>query len=193
MLSALPLDRKLIGISALLCALLSQGTAGCSSGSAQAEFDRQMQVCERAEDGGLLAAAAKACGAALAIVEKQAGAADQISELSYRVGRLERQQRNFVQAETLVRRSLALEEAAGAPGPIAARLVELSFSLAGQSRWAEGTQVLERASAATDLLVGEERRAAANAFRAFALRLTTMGETARAERFIREAERLTAS
>jgi len=182
---------NLTKITALVVLLPVLATGGCESRNARVEFDRQIQVCALAEDNGVLDAAVDACGAALTIAEQQGYPTEQISDLLFRLSRLERQRRNFQKAETFVSRSLALEEGAGESVAIAARLVELSLSLAGQSRWLDGAQVLERAAPVAGELAGEERKTAANAYRAFAVRLGTMGHTERAEQFNAEAEKLT--
>jgi tetratricopeptide (TPR) repeat protein len=149
-----------------------------------------LELCDLAEESGILESAVNACGAALRIVEEGGYPASEVSELSYRLGRLERQRRNFVTAEELVLRSMAFPEETGDRPATAARLVELSFSLAGQGRWSDGAEVLERALPLTDALGEKERRAAANAFRAFGLRLARMGRGGQAEQFLAQAAKL---
>ena len=170
--------------------LILVGVGGCESNPSRDELARQLSLCDLAEDNGITDAAVNACGAALRIVEKGGYPANQVSELSYRLGRLERQRRNFVTAEELVLRSMAFPEETGDRSATAARLVELSFSLAGQGRWPDGSEVLERALPLTDALGEKERRAAANAFRAFGLRLARMDRERQAERFLAQAEKL---
>lgn len=173
----------------VLSAILILGLGGC----ARKEFDRQVEICSVAEHNGLLEPAVEACGAALAIAEEHDYAPKLISGLLYRLGRLERQRGQFGQAETLVKRSLALEERSGEQGAVASRLVELSLSLAGQGRWLDGAQLLERASPLVDDLTGDDRRAAANAFMGFSVRLGRMGHSGQAERFQARAQELTGS
>lgn len=162
-------------------------------GCARKEFDRQIEICSVAEDNGLLEPAVEACGAALAIAEEHGYAPDLISGLVYRLGSLQRQRGKFKEAETLVRRSLALEEQAGEQGSVATRLFELSHSVAGQGRWLEGAELLERAAPLAVDLTGDERKAAANAFRGFSVWLARMGHTEQAERFKAMAQELAES
>ena len=161
---------------------------GCDT--AKDEFDRWLKTCTAAENNGILESAQQGCQAALTIAEKEGYPPAEISALLYRLGRIERQRDEFAEAETLVRRSLAIEEQTGDQTAIALRLIELSLSLAGQGRWEDGTQVRERASPLVGDLVGSDRKAAASAFRGFSLGLGALGETALAERFQAEAEQL---
>ncbi len=185
--------RLMMKYHALIVFLLVSGLGGCDYRSAREEFDRQIEVCTAGERNGLLEAAVNACSAALAIAEEHAYAPELISGLLYRLGRLERQRGRFQEAEVLVRRSLALEEQPGAPGAVASRLVELSLSLAGQGRWPEGAQLLERAAPLVNDLTGKERDAAANAFRAFSVRLEKLGRTEQAKEFKAKAKELVGS
>jgi len=181
---------QLMKINILLVLLLVLGLGGCDYRSARNNFDRQIEVCSVAERNGLLAAAMQACMAALAIAEEQAYAPGLISGLLYRLGRLERQRGRFIEAEALTRRSLAIEEQSGEQGSVASRLIELSLSAAGQDRWQDGAQLLERASPLAGGLIGEERRVAANAFRMFSIRLGMLGHTEQAEHFKVKAQEL---
>ncbi len=173
--------------------LLLLGLGGCDYHSARDEFDRQIEVCTAGERNGVLDVAVEACGAALAIAEENAYAPDLMSGLLFRLGRLERQRGRFEEAEALVRSSLELEEQSGKTAAIAVRLVELSLSLAGQGRWMDGAESLEQVAPSMDDLTGKDRQAAANAFRAFGMRLGKMGHTAQAEEFKARAEELTGS
>jgi len=184
---------KLTRTAALIALLPMLGAGGCESRNARIEFDRHIQVCALAEDNGVLDAAVDACGAALTIAEQYEYPPQRISDLLFRLGRLERQRGNFLDAEALVRRSLALEEGPGESAATAARLVELALNLAGQSRWLDGAQALERASPLAGQLAGRDRTAAANAFRAYGRRLREMGHTSLADQFNAAAEKLAAS
>jgi tetratricopeptide (TPR) repeat protein len=177
----------------LLLCLLVLGLTSCDYHSARDEYDRQIDICTLAEKSGLLAPAVDACGAALAIAEEKEYEQDLISGLLYRLGRLERQRGNFQEAQRLVERSLALEEQKGDQVAVAVRLVELSLSLAGQGRWTDGAQLLERAAPLTGDLTGDERQAAANIFRSFSRRLARQGQTAQAEQFKAKADELAGS
>jgi tetratricopeptide (TPR) repeat protein len=175
----------------LLALLLVLELGGCDYRSARDEIDRQIEVCSVAESHGLLDAAVQACTVALAIAEEQTYAPDLLSGLLYRLGRLERQRGKFTEAEALTKRSLVLEEKSGDQDAVASRLVELSLSAAGQGRWPDGVQLLERALPLVDDLTGQDRKAAANIFRVFSMRLGGMGQTAQAKQFKTKAEQLT--
>jgi hypothetical protein len=161
---------------------------GCNT--AKDEFDRWLKYCTVAEDNGILESAQQGCQTALTIAEKEGYPPAEISALLYRLGRIERQRNEFTEAETLMRRSLAIEEQTGDQVAVALRLIELSLSLAGQERWADGAQLLERASPLVGNLAGKDRKAAAGAFRGFGIRLGALGETALAERFQAKAREL---
>jgi hypothetical protein len=176
--------------SLLVVFLLGSGLPACDYHSARDNFDRQLEVCSAGERNGLLDAAARACGAALAIAEKENHAPEQISDLQYRLGRLERQRGRFREAEVLTRRSLALEEQSGETGAVASRLVELSLCLAGQGRWTDGAQLLASNALLQSDLSSQDREAAANAYRAFGIRLGKMGHVVQAEQFKKRAQEL---
>ena len=165
----------------------------CDHSSPRGDFDRQLEACSLAERNGLLASAVQTCEAALAIAEEQAYPPHLVSPLLYRLGRLERQRGRFQEAETLTKRSLALEEQSGEQAAVASRLVELSLSAAGQGRWLDGAQLLERALPLVGDFTGQDRKAAANAFRVFSLRLGRSGHAVQAERFKAKAQELSGS
>lgn len=177
----------------LILILPALGLGGCDYSGGRGDFDRQLEACSVAERHGLMASAVRACEAALAIAEEQAYPPDLVYRLLYRLGRLERQRGRFQEAEALTRRSLALEEQSGEQGEVASRLVELSPSAAGQGRWPDGAQLLEHAAPLVGDLTGQDRKAAANAFRVFRLRLGRLGHTAQAEHFKARAQELAGS
>lgn len=181
---------RAIKTNTLTILLLVLELGGCDYHSAKNDFDRQIEVCSVAERSGLLSAAEQACGAALAIAEKHDYEHGLISDLLYRLGRLERQQGKFIEAEILTKRSLGIEEQSGEQGSVASRLIELSLSTAGQDRWQDGAQLLERASPMAGGLTGEERKTAANVFRMFSIRLGRQGHTEQAEHFKSKAQEL---
>jgi len=156
--------------------------AACDCGRSRAEYDRQLEICSVAEGNGFVEAAVEACGGALAIADREGYAPDEVSDLSYRLARLERQLTNFERAEELARRSLALAETGGDIRDVALRLVELAPILAGQDRWLDGLQQLDRALPLLAELDSEDRRAAANVFKLFGVRLGMQGYEAEAER-----------
>ena len=151
---------------------------GC--GQHRKEFEQQLEVCAAGERNGVLAAAAEGCGGALEIAKENGYPAGDISDLSYRLGRIERQRGQFEASEALLRASLDFETQSDDAAGIASRLVELSLSLAGQGRWDEGAGLLDRAEPYLAYLEGAERKAAANTLRGYAARL---GDSESASRF----------
>ena len=169
---------RLFTIASLLSVIL---IAGC--GKVQKEFERQLAICTAGENNGVLAAAAEGCGTALDIARENDFPPDEISELTYRLGQIERKRGRFEDAETLLRTSLEFESQLSDPVGVASRLVELSFSLAGQDRWEEGAKLLDRAEPHVRNLDGDERKAAANALRGYAAQLGELGDANGAARF----------
>lgn len=163
--------------AAFVAVLMLTLATGCSDGKAQQEFDRQIQNCSAGELNGVLGAAADACGDALVIAKERNYPSAEISNLSFRLGRIERQRGRFDAAEVLVRASLTFVEKTGDPADEAKRLVELSLVLAGQGRWDEGATLLKRAERSARQLNGGERRAAADAFGGYAARFRKTGDT----------------
>ncbi|RZV38698.1 MAG: tetratricopeptide repeat protein [Chromatiales bacterium] len=154
---------------------------GC--GKTRKEFERQLEICTVGENNGVLAAAAEACGNALDIAQQHEFPPEEVSDLSYRLGLIERQQGNFKEAEVLVRASLDFEVQIADSAGIASRLVELAVSLAGQNRWDEGAELLTRAEAHVQSLAGSERKDAMNALRGYAAQARKQGDSETAERF----------
>ena len=166
-----------IALATLLMATL---LAGCGLGQDRKEFERQLEVCAAGVRNGVLDAAAEGCGGALDIAKENDYPAADISDLSYRLGRIERQRGEFEMSEGLLRESLDFETQSDDAAGIASRLVELSLSLAGQGRWDEGAGLLDRAEPYLAYLEGAERKAAANTLRGYAARL---GDSESASRF----------
>jgi len=173
----------------LLTALaLSLVLGACGGSNAAAEYERQLKACSVAEGNGLLDSAVQACTMALVIAEEQAYAPDQLSGLLFSLGKLERQRGNFKDAESLLQRSLAIEETLGGSTATANRLIELALILAGQDRWQEGSEFLERAMPLLSGLAGQDRKTAANVLRGYGARFEMLGHAESAERF-REVSR----
>jgi hypothetical protein len=164
--------------SFILATLLSVTLiAGC--GKAQKEYERQLEICSAGENNGVLTAAAEGCGNALDIARQNDFPPDDISDLEYRLGQIERKRGRFEAAEALLLASLDFESQISDPVGVASRLVELSFSLAGQDRWEEGAELLDRAEPHD----GDERKAAANALRGYAAQFGKLGDAGAAARF----------
>jgi tetratricopeptide (TPR) repeat protein len=172
---------------------LSLVLGSCNGGNAAAEYERQLKACSLAEGNGLLDSAVLACTMAFTIAEEQAYAPDQLSALLFRLAQLERQRGNFQEAQSLLQRSLAIEDVLGVSAATATRLIELALILAGLDRWLEGAELLEQATPLLSGLTGEERKAAANAFRGYSVRLEMLGYPEPAERFSAVARQLNGS
>ena len=162
--------------------------SGC--GKTRKEYERQLEICTVGEKNGVLTAAAEACGKALDIARQHDYTPEEISDLSYRLGLIERQQGKFEEAEALVQTSLDYELQVGDSAGIASRLVELAVSVAGQNRWRDGAELLTRAEAHVQSLGGSERRDAMHAFRGYAAQLRKLGDSETAARFTSLAEEL---
>jgi len=182
---------KLAAAGLLAALLLVLGLGACGDHGSAAEYARQLQACTLAEGNGLLDSAVQACGKALSIAEEQAYTPEMRSGLLFRMGKLERQRGNFKAAEMLVRQSLAIEENSGRPGTIAKRLVELAVILAGEDRWEDGSEFLQRVTPLLETLAGKDRLAAGNAFRGYSLHLEMLGQTEQATRYMDLARELT--
>ena len=178
--------------STLAAVLLVLLIGGCSGSKADKEFERQLEICSAGEKNGVLETAADACGRALAIAKEREYSPDEISDLSYRLGKIERNRGRFAEAEVLLQASLEFEAQATDPAEMASRLVELSFSLAGQDRWEEGAALLNRAEPHVRGLEGGDRKAAFNAFRGYAAQLGKLGDGETAARFKALADELAA-
>jgi hypothetical protein len=176
--------------AALAAALLATGLVGCSEGKARKEYERQLQICSAGEENGVLGAAADACGAALDIAKNRDYTPTEISDLALRLGRIERQQERFDEAEVLVQESLDLAIWPENSTDVAIRLIELSLILAGQDRWDEGALLLTRVESSVQELSGSERQAAANAYRGYSAQMRKTDSSAVASRFATLASEL---
>lgn len=163
---------------ALLSATL---VAGCGD-SARKDYEHQLEVCTAGELNGVLDAAAEGCGTALNIARENNYLPDDISDLSYRLARIERQRGRFAEAETLLWDSLKFESQISDSAGVASRLVELSLCMAGQDRWEEGVRLLDRAEPYLRSLEGDEREAAVNALRGYAIQLGKLGDAEAVDR-----------
>jgi tetratricopeptide (TPR) repeat protein len=166
--------------SVYLVLLIAVCLAACES---RTGFDRRMEACSTAERNGQLAAAVQACEAALAIAEEGGYPPPLLSGVLYRLARLQRQRAHFDVAEQLLTRSLAFEDQLGPRGAPAPRLLELSLSLAGQNRWGEGAQYLERALLLAGDLDAGQRASLANILKHYSTQLGQAGEPELGARF----------
>ncbi len=168
-------------------------TCACDAGR-RATFDKELEICLAAQRLGDLVTAEPACARALAVAESSDFDPALRSQTLYTLGRIKRQLAKFAEAEQLQRQALLLEEQRDSPDvmEIGRRLIEISINLAGQNRWTDGAQVLERVMPMADALTGKARSDAANVFRQYARRLAGSGQTGLAERFASQAAALQA-
>jgi tetratricopeptide (TPR) repeat protein len=184
----LPTGRALAVLLAAL--MLSLVLGACKDGTSAAEYERQLKACAVAEGNGLLDSAVLACNMALTIAVDELYAPDQLSGLLFRLGKLERQRGNFQEAESLLQRSLAIEVTSDVSTATTIRLVELALILAGQDRWLEGAELMEQTTPSLAGLVGRDRKAAADAFKGYSMRLEMLGYAEPAARFSAVAQEL---
>lgn len=165
---------------------------GCANPLNRATSDNYADTCAAAEQSGRLQVAEEACYRALVNVDWGNLDPELKSQRLYNLGRIKRQLAKFSEAEQLFRESLAIEEKLSAPSDlkIGRRLVELSVSLAGQEKWVEGAQHLERLLPTANQFKGQERSYAAEVLNQFGRRLKTIGQVALAERFVLTAATL---
>lgn len=158
---------------------------GCANPINRATSDNYAETCATAEQNGRLQVAEEACYRALVNVDWGNLGPELKSQRLYNLGRIKRQLAKFSEAEQLFRESLTIEEKLSNPTDpkIGRRLVELSVSLAGQDKWSEGAQYLERALPTAHQFSGQERSYTAEVLKQYGKKLRTMNQTALAERF----------
>lgn len=159
--------------------------AGCANPINRATSDDYAETCSTAEKNGRLQVAEEACYRALVNVDWGNLGPELKSQRLYNLGRIKRQLAKFSEAEQLFKESLAIEEKLSIPtdSKIGRRLVELSVSLAGQDKWTEGAQFLERALSIAPQFSGQERSYTAEVLKQYGKKLRAMNQTALAERF----------
>ena len=144
---------------------------GCGLGENRKEYEHQLQVCSAGVENGVLSAAAEGCGTALTIARENSYPPEEINDLAFRLGQIERMRGRFVEAEELVWPTLKYATSVSDSAGVASRLVELALSMAGQDRWEEGVRLLRRAEPYLGNLEGEERKTAVNTLRGYAAQL----------------------
>lgn len=147
--------------------------SACANPLNRATSDRYADTCATAETNGRLDVAEQACYRALVNVDWGNLGPELKSQRLYNLGRIKRKLSKFGEAEDLFKQSLAIEEKLSSPTDpkIGRRLIELSATLAGQGKWDEGAQYLEKAAPISAQYTGNERSFAALAFSEFAKQL----------------------
>lgn len=157
-----------------------------------ATTDRYSEICSIAEANGRLEVAEEACWLALKNAERGDLGDEPLSEKLYNLARIKRMLSKFDEGEALLVASLAIEEAASdtMTVKIGRRLVELAINLANMDRWDEAADAVDRLLPVAERYEGGERAVVVAVLEEFGRRLIESGDTARGERFLREAARL---
>jgi hypothetical protein len=145
----------------------------CANPVNRVTSDNYAETCATAERDRRLDVAEQACYRALVNVDLGNLGPELKSQRLYNLGRIKRQLSKFGEAEDLFKQSLAIEEkiSPSTDPKIGRRLIELAVSLAGQSKWAEGAQYLEKAAPISSQYARAERSFAALAFAEYAKQL----------------------
>ena len=171
------MNRSHITLLLLIAGLLS----ACEQQRARTTFKEQLEICDRAEASGVPTVAVTACGAALdAAVEFRLADAD-ITTLTLRIGRIERQLGNFVESEAMLQRSMSMVEQAGDKNAVACRQVQLAVTVAGQKRWTDAAVRLLLAGPSMESFSAADRDQALRALHVTAQRLEREGDSLRSE------------
>ena len=159
--------------------------SACANPLNRATSDNYAETCTVAESNGRLDVAEQACYRALVNVDWGNLGPELKSQRLYNLGRIKRRLSKFSEAESLFKESLSIEEKLSGPSgeKIGRRLVELSVSLAGQDKWSEGAQFLDRVLPMTDQFSSDERSNTANVLTQYSKRLRSTNEVTLAERF----------
>jgi tetratricopeptide (TPR) repeat protein len=159
--------------------------SGCANPLNRATSDGYLEECSLAERRGRLAVAEEACSRALTNVDWGNLGPELKSQRLYNLARIKRQLGKFSESEALLKQSIALEE--GSLGmdslKVARRLVELSVSLAGQEKWAEGAEYLVRVIPVANGFSGQERAFTKTAYVEYGKKLRALGLADRAGQF----------
>jgi tetratricopeptide (TPR) repeat protein len=157
-------------------------------------MDADARDCEKAVSIGALDIAEERCQLALGEDDRDILTPAVRSQRLYNLARIKRQLGKYSEAGELLDESLALEATlSGADSPgVTRRLMEMSLVLAGQGRWQQGAQVLERALPLAHQLPDDERASLGNIIRHYTDRLEKNGQAAQATRLEAAAMQLSA-
>jgi hypothetical protein len=162
-------------ISALLSA--------CADSPNQLTSNEYVANCQRAQSNKNLSSAELECG--LALTNNDWGNNPKIkSQRLYNLGLIKQQLGKFSEAELLFKESLQIEEMLASPRKaVGSRLVELSTSLAGQEKWAEGAPHLEKVLPVALQYSKQERARLSQLLLQYHHHLIVMNKVALAKRF----------
>jgi hypothetical protein len=159
--------------------------AGCANPVNRATSDNYAETCAVAEQNNRLQVAEEACYRALVNVDWGNLGPELKSQRLYNLGRIKLRLAKFSEAEQLFKESLSIEEKLSTPADpkIGRRLVVLSVSLAGQDKWADGAQYLERVLPIASQFTGQERVHTAEVLSQYSKHFRSMNQAATADRF----------
>jgi hypothetical protein len=172
-----------VKLTTLFIVLLGFLATACDNRSAQLAEDAGK--CDRALKFGEIELAEKFCQSALGDPGSDVLEPGVESQRLLKLASIKRQRAKYSEADTLVRQSLEIEETLSGPDSmeVGRRLVEFSLILAGEAKWTEGTQVLERLIPLADGLPPDERAVAARTFKSYAVQLRKTDQTELASTF----------
>ena len=179
-------------LSILFTLLATALLSACANPVNRVTSDNYAETCAVAEDNGRLEVAEQACYRALVNVDMGNLGPELKSQRLYNLGRIKRQLAKFSEAESLFKESLQIEEKLSGPSgvKVGRRLVELSVSLAGQDRWSEGAQFLERVLPMADQFSGQPRAYTAEVLMQYSKHLKATNQLPLAKRFEAKASAL---
>jgi lipoprotein NlpI len=175
--------KLLISFVFCISALLS----ACADSPNQLNSKEYVANCQRAQINKNLSFAELECGLALTINDW--GDNPKIkSQRLFNLGLIKQQLGKFSEAELLFKESLHIEEMLASPRKaVGSRLVELSTSLAGQEKWDEGAQHLEKVLPIALQYSKQERARLSQLLLQYHHHLIVMNKSALAKRFINTA------
>lgn len=168
-----------------LALLVTATLSACANPINRVTSDNYAETCAVAENNGRFEVAEQACYRALVNVDMGNLGPELKSQRLYNLGRIKLRLKKFSEAEQLFKESLAIEEklSAAADVKIGRRLVVLSVSLAGQDKWADGVQYIERVLPIASQFTGQDRAHTAEMLIQYSKRLRAMNQAATADRF----------
>jgi hypothetical protein len=166
--------------------------SACTNPINRVTSDNYADTCVIAEKNRQLVVAEQACYRALVNVDIGNLGDELKSQRLYNLARIKRQLSKFSEAQQLLDQSLAIEESLSGASSLKTgrRLVELSVSLAGQSKWLEGSTSLSRAMPIADQFTGQDRAYTKEALTEFAKQLRKIDQNQLAEVFEEKAKKL---
>lgn len=134
---------KAVTLIPFICLL---AVTGCANPLNRATSDNYSETCTIAEQNGRLDVAEEACYRALVNVDLGNLGLEMKSQKLYNLARIKRRLSKFSEAEALLKESLDIESKLDPVSEhrLGRRYVEMSVNLAGQDKWTEGVEYLDR-------------------------------------------------